>query len=282
MLPLLLAHSSGLVGPSVPWRLPACLPAPRVCLFTRADPSRLVHLFGASHVCASFKGLWPYIPPRAHDRNGSVWQAAKAAAEAVAAQHPADGDVATGATATAPAAAAHVDEPSEAKPSKKEKKRLRAEEAAAGAGGGAADAAGAALLASPPAAAAADVKSEQEEKKKKKKRKEGDVAGVGGVEEEKEVGGGAAEQPGHSDAAVGKKKKKAKTEGPAPSVAAVGDADIARSGKPIVKALYHEHPDISRLTTAEVRGGARAVVAEPLVRERGDGAVATPLFAMCV
>ncbi len=56
-----------------------------------------------------------------------------------------------------------------------------------------------------------------------------------------------------------KPAKKAKKEAPAvveaPDVAAVGDAELARSGKPIVKKLYKEHPDVKALTQEKVCAG---------------------------
>ena len=38
-------------------------------------------------------------------------------------------------------------------------------------------------------------------------------------------------------------------------VAEVGDADLARNGKPIVKQLYKEHPEVAKLTAEKVGGG---------------------------
>lgn len=57
------------------------------------------------------------------------------------------------------------------------------------------------------------------------------------------------------DAAPEKKKQK-KKKGPtpteAPSMAQVGDRELATSGKPIQKALYSEHPAVAGLSDAEV------------------------------
>lgn len=86
------------------------------------------------------------------------------------------------------------------------------------------------------------------DKKQKKKR--------AAAEEEE----GQQEQEQEQSAKKAKKEKKEKRSVAADSevvVAEVGDADLARNGKPIVKQLYKEHPEVAKLTAEKVGGGVR-------------------------
>lgn len=90
---------------------------------------------------------------------------------------------------------------------------------------------------------------EPDKKKKKKKRKAADAEGQ--VAEAKP----AEEQPADAQAVAPDqkaKKKKSVQQSSEPELAAVGDRELARSGKPIMKALYSEHAAVTALTPAEV------------------------------
>jgi hypothetical protein len=90
---------------------------------------------------------------------------------------------------------------------------------------------------------------EPDKKKKKKKRKAANAEGQ--VAEAKP----AEEQPADAQAVAPDqkaKKKKSVQQSSEPELAAVGDRELARSGKPIMKALYSEHAAVTALTPAEV------------------------------
>lgn len=90
---------------------------------------------------------------------------------------------------------------------------------------------------------------EPDKKKKKKKRKAADAEGQVAEAKPEE------EQPADAQAVAPDqkaKKKKSVQQSSEPELAAVGDRELARSGKPIMKALYSEHAAVTALTPAEV------------------------------
>ncbi|CAL8460624.1 g153 [Coccomyxa elongata] len=119
-------------------------------------------------------------------------------------------------------------------------------------------------LNSQPPIATADVPIGEPGKKKKKKRKAANAEG--GITEVKATLHQPADAQGSvPDQPEKRKKKKKKSEQPSgqPELAAVGDRELARSGKPIVKDLYTVHAAVAALTPAEVdawRGERETVV----------------------
>lgn len=87
--------------------------------------------------------------------------------------------------------------------------------------------------------------NEKTRKKKKKKDKKGD-AGSKPAEFEPTV---PVSDQATSDKSVKKGIKQPKNQ---PELAAVGNRELARSGKAIIKALYKEDPAVAALTSAEV------------------------------
>ena len=104
------------------------------------------------------------------------------------------------------------------------------------------------LKAQPPIATA----DEEPKKKKKKKRKAANAEGE--VTEAKHTSHQPANVQGSLPDEPEKRKEKKEREQPSgqPELAAVGDRELARSGKPIVKALYTEHAAFWARTAAEV------------------------------
>lgn len=108
------------------------------------------------------------------------------------------------------------------------------------------------LFSQPPIATAA-VPVGEPGKKKKKKRKA--VNSEGEITEAKATLHQPADGQGSvPDQPEKRKKKKNKSVQPSgePELAAVGDRELARSGKPILKELYTEHAAVAALTPAEV------------------------------
>lgn len=101
--------------------------------------------------------------------------------------------------------------------------------------------------------ATADVPVGEPEKKKKKKRKAASAEG------EMTNTKATLHHPANAQGSVPdnpekKRQRDKKSEQPSgqPELAAVGDRELARSGKPIVKALYTEHAAVAARTAAEV------------------------------
>jgi hypothetical protein len=83
-------------------------------------------------------------------------------------------------------------------------------------------------------------------KKQKKEKKGGQAAAATAVVEAEEEKAPAAKE-------VKAKKPKQQAEAPV-EIAEVGDLELAKKGKPIVKKLYTEHKEVTAITTQEVRG----------------------------
>ncbi len=100
----------------------------------------------------------------------------------------------------------------------------------------------------PPEAVAEVLLSSLDKKKKKKKRKAADAEGQAAEAKP------AEEAPALDGVPVEKSKKKKirEQQSSEPVLAAVGDRELARTGKPIRKALYTEHAAVAALTPAEV------------------------------